>query len=79
MPLLPAFEGEINEDNAAVLRIQLHWQYKTICRSENSLFTKLKEKNINPDDYIKFIGLRTHAVMSNIPVTELIYIHSKVE
>eukprot|EP00828_Plagiopyla_frontata_P032009 TRINITY_DN41804_c0_g1_i1.p1 TRINITY_DN41804_c0_g1~~TRINITY_DN41804_c0_g1_i1.p1 ORF type:complete len:372 (+),score=54.94 TRINITY_DN41804_c0_g1_i1:472-1587(+) len=77
LPLLPAFAGEINDETAGVLRIQLHLQYETICRGEYSLFERLKKQKIEPRQYIKFIGLRTHDQMNNIPVTELIYIHSK--
>jgi phospholipase D1/2 len=33
---------------------------------------------INPKDYIRFYGLRTHAVLNNTPITEIVYIHSKL-
>jgi len=38
-----------------------------------------KDPNIkNSDDYISFYGLRNHAIMNGKPVTEIIYVHSKV-
>jgi phospholipase D1/2 len=38
-----------------------------------------KDPNIeNPEEYISFYGLRNHSVMNGKPVTEIIYVHSKV-
>ena len=30
------------------------------------------------DDYIFFFSLRTHAILANKPMTEIIYVHSKI-
>ncbi|CAG9331727.1 unnamed protein product [Blepharisma stoltei] len=78
IPLLPAFEGSVDDPAASVLRVQLYWEYQTICRGANSIYTQLKEKVPNPEDYISFYSLRTHAVLNDWPVTEMIYIHSKL-
>jgi len=78
LPLLPGFEGEVDDPKAAVLRIQLYWQYQTICRGGHSLYEELAKKNIDPDQYIKFYSLRQHGKMNGTPVTEIIYIHSKL-
>ena len=78
MPLLPAFEGSVEDQAAKVLRVQLHWEYATISRSPQSLFSRLREAGIEqPEDYIGFYGLRTHALMDK-PVTEIVYVHSKL-
>jgi len=77
MPILPGFEGEVYDDSAAVLRVQMHWQYKTICRGPSSIYKQLEAEGINPKDYISFYSLRTHSVLGETPVTEMIYIHSK--
>lgn len=42
MPLLPGFEGDITNVQSRALRIQVHNQFYSINRSENSLFTKLR-------------------------------------
>lgn len=76
LPLCPGFEGDVR--TAAVLRIQMFWQYMTISRGENSLFVQLENNGIDPDDYIHFFGLRNHALLNNRPVQEIIYIHSKM-
>ena len=86
MPLLPGFEGNVYDPTATVLKIQLDWEYKTICRSDNSLIHQFRKKGITPNEYISFYGLRNHAIIKplgddinfeGIPVTEIVYVHSK--
>lgn len=76
MPLLPAFEGSVDDPAAAVLRVQLYWEYQTI----KSMYEQLRQSGMeDPTHYIAFYGLRTHAVMpEGRPVTEIVYVHSKV-
>ena len=81
LPLLPAFEGSVDDSSAAVLRVELYWEYATICRGANSLLEQLKsDPNISdPGQYISFYGLRTHATApTGLPVTEIVYVHSKL-
>jgi phospholipase D1/2 len=81
MPLLPGFEGYIGDPAATVLRIQMHWQYQAISRSENSLFQRLLKEGFSRNDidrYVYFFGLRKGEVLNKIPVTEIIYVHSKL-
>jgi phospholipase D1/2 len=60
--------------------VQLHWQYATISRGATSIRQQLlSDPNISdPDDYISFYGLRTHGVIGGKPVTEIVYVHSKL-
>mmetsp|Transcript_7368 Transcript_7368/g.13688 ORF Transcript_7368/g.13688 Transcript_7368/m.13688 type:complete len:1034 (+) Transcript_7368:1283-4384(+) len=79
MPLLPAFEGAVDDPSASVLRIQLHWEYRTIIRGENSIYNQLYNYGIlDPEQYIKFYGLRTHTLLNGVPQTEIVYVHSKL-
>lgn len=83
MPLLPAFEGNVDDPNAAVLRIQLYWEYMTISRGKESIYKQLEaEPSIGSlekaKEYIKFYGLRTHAELGGKPVSEIVYVHSKL-
>lgn len=32
MPLIPGFAGELDDPEATLPRVIMHWQYKTICR-----------------------------------------------
>jgi phospholipase D1/2 len=78
IPLLPGFEGDVREEKSAVMRIQLYWEYWTICRSSKSLFKRLA--HVKPlDQYLQFYSLRQHASTSEkLPLTEILYIHSKL-
>lgn len=80
MPLLPGFEGDITDrKNTIPLRVQVHNQYQSINRGKNSLHARLSHlPNFNINNYIFFFGLRGHAVLNKKPVTEIIYVHSKL-
>ncbi|CAD8108230.1 unnamed protein product [Paramecium sonneborni] len=79
IPLLPGFAGEIDK-NSQVMKVQLHWEYMTICRGKNSILDALKNDDNIPDprQYIEFYSLRTHSKILDVPKTEQIYIHSKL-
>ncbi len=51
--------------------------YKTICRGERSILGQLKSIG-NIEDYLGIYCLRTHGLVSGLPATEIVYIHSKV-
>ncbi len=62
LPLLPGFAGEITSDESVIMKIQMHYQYKTICRGNTSLLCQLEDMGIaDPSQYIQFYGLRTHS------------------
>ena len=58
----------------------MYWQYNTICRNSNkqSLLERVAAITDRPEDYIEFYSLRNHGMLNNNPVTELIYIHTKL-
>ena len=77
IPLLPGFAGEPEE---GTIQIILGHTYAGICRN-NGLSIIEELSSIMGDkwkDYIGFYSLRGHGVLNGVPVTELIYIHSKV-
>lgn len=76
--MLPGFEGEVAE--SATLKLILKYTYKTISRNRGfSLIEKLYQLMQDKyEDYIQFFSLRTHAKINEVPITELIYIHSKM-
>uniref|UniRef100_A0A0K0EG49 Phospholipase n=1 Tax=Strongyloides stercoralis TaxID=6248 RepID=A0A0K0EG49_STRER len=78
IPLLPGFEGELSSNASPTsLHTVLHWTMVSIDNSEMSLYHCLRNRAINPDDYISFCSLRTHSVLWGRMVSELIYIHCK--
>jgi phospholipase D1/2 len=78
IPLIPGFAGELDDPDAVIPRVIMHWQYSTICRGENSLFARIAALNVKPSDYIQFFGLRTHGIVADHPKTEIVYVHSKL-
>jgi len=79
LPLLPAFEGDITcEKTGNALRTILHFNYISICRDGNSIFKQIEACGINPNNYISVCSLRQKGELLGTPVTELIYIHSKL-
>lgn len=79
IPLLPGFEGDISTGGGNALQAIMHFNYRTMCRGENSILGQLKAELGNQwINYISFCGLRTHSVLEGNLVTELIYVHSKL-
>ncbi|KAF6141252.1 hypothetical protein GIB67_024336 [Kingdonia uniflora] len=81
IPLLPGFQGGLDDGGAASVRAILHWQYRTICRGQNSILHNLNDL-VGPrtHDYISFYGLRAYGqLFEGGPVaTSQVYVHSKV-
>ncbi|XP_053671611.1 phospholipase D2 [Anopheles nili] len=79
MPLLPGFEGDVGGATGISLRAITHWNYASISRGKSSLLARLQAAGIEkPGEYISFHSLRTNSMLNGIPVTELIYVHSKL-
>ncbi|RXH82202.1 hypothetical protein DVH24_036543 [Malus domestica] len=81
IPLLPGFQGGVDDGGAATVRAIMHWQYRTISWGKHSILQKLKVKlGTKTHDYISFYGLRTYGrLFEGGPVaTSQVYVHSKV-
>ncbi|KAK3160706.1 hypothetical protein QOZ80_1BG0063280 [Eleusine coracana subsp. coracana] len=81
IPLLPGFQGGIDDGGAASVRAIMHWQYRTICRGPDSIFKNLYDViGSKANDYISFYGLRAHGRLGDGGplVTNQIYVHSKL-
>ncbi|KAI3459247.1 hypothetical protein Pfo_015910 [Paulownia fortunei] len=81
IPLLPGFQGGVDDSGAASVRAIMHWQYRTICRGHNSILHNLYDL-VGPrmHDYISFYGLRAYGrLFDGGPVaSSQIYVHSKI-
>ncbi|KAL2941082.1 Phospholipase D zeta 1 [Bienertia sinuspersici] len=54
-------EGGMDDAGAATVRALMHWQYRTICRGDNSMLCKLRaELGPKTEEFISFYGLRTY-------------------
>lgn len=79
MPLLPGFEGDVGGTSGNAVRAITHWNYSSINRGQYSLISRLISAGVeDPFQYITFHSLRTHSVLNGTPITELIYVHSKL-
>ena len=78
IPLLPGFSGTPGE--SSTINCILKYTYQSISHNKGmSLLEKLKKKmGDEVNKYIFFYSLRNHGTIKGIPVTELIYIHSKL-
>ncbi|UJR16391.1 hypothetical protein I4U23_003294 [Adineta vaga] len=72
LPLLPGF------DNVNAVQAVLYFIMRSITKGEQSLFKRLENAGVPPDDYISFYGMRAHDVLMGVLVTEIIYVHSKL-
>lgn len=81
IPLLPGFQGGLDDSGAASVRAIMHWQYRTICRGSNSILHNLNDlMGSRMHDYISFYGLRAYGrLFEGGPIaTSQIYVHSKI-
>lgn len=92
IPLLPAFEADLEQQTGRVMQVQIGLENSTIGLGPQSLLQRLKQYTSTPENYVMICGLRRfqerYSAFSGspgglgaqlpIPVTNLIYIHSKV-
>nr|XP_027114761.1 phospholipase D zeta 1-like isoform X1 [Coffea arabica] len=81
IPLLPGFQGGLDDGGAATVRAIIHWQYRTISRPKNSILDNLYSLlGDETDNYLSFYGLRNHGKLSDggPVVTSQVYVHSKL-
>ncbi|XP_065841393.1 phospholipase D1-like [Oscarella lobularis] len=80
LPLLPEFEGQIGEPSGRTIHAITHWNYTSLFRGGSSLFERIQaiDPSLDPRNYFMVFGLRNHALLKAEPVTEIIYVHSKM-
>jgi phospholipase D1/2 len=66
--------------HAMKAKVVMHYEYATINRCLESMFTQLKFRApaINISDYIDFFSLRNWGIINNKVVSEQIYVHDKL-
>ncbi|KAI3848099.1 hypothetical protein MKX03_035768 [Papaver bracteatum] len=66
IPLLPGFQGGVDDTGEPSVRAVMHWKYRTISRELNSSLHNLYDM-IGPraNDYISFHGLRAYGRLSD--------------
>ena len=75
VPLFPNMPGVLKKGGVHSMMAILSYQY----RSFSHLNAKLKEAGISDtSEYIRFFSIRKHGILSSRPVTEMIYVHTKL-
>jgi phospholipase D1/2 len=80
IPLMPGFESTVDSQDGSSVRLIMQCQYRSISRGPHSIFGKLKNAGIEPEDFIQFYSLRNWGKIGKEEglVTEQLYIHAKV-
>ena len=78
IPLLPGFSGTPGE--SSTVNCILKHTYQSIAHNQGMSLLELLYKKMGEDinKYIFFFSLRNHGIINNVPVTELVYVHSKL-
>lgn len=67
IPSIPGFAGDLREDAAIGTRAIMDYQYKSICRGENSIFGQVRAQQVDPTKYIFFFNLRSYDRLNTTP------------
>ena len=67
IPCIPGFAGDLRSDAAAGTRAIMDYQYKSICRGEESIYGKLKAAGVDPTKYIFAFNLRSFDRINKTP------------
>ena len=60
IPSVPGFAGDLRSDGATGTRAIMDYQYKSICRGEESIFGKIRAAGVDPEQHIFFFNLRSY-------------------
>lgn len=64
---VPGFAGDLRSAAAAGTRAIMDYQYKSICRGEHSIFSRIRAEGFNPEDYIYLFNLRSYDRLNVTP------------
>ena len=67
IPAIPGFAGDLRDNAAQGTRAIMDYQYKSICRGENSIFEKIKAQGVDPTKHIFFFNLRSYDRLNKTP------------
>ncbi|CCU81533.1 phospholipase D1/Phospholipase D/PLD1/SPO14 [Blumeria hordei DH14] len=79
IPLMPGFQNTVDEPEGTSVRLIMQCQFRSICRGEGSIFGRLRNQGIHPQDFVQFYSLRSWGRIGpkKMLVTEQLYIHAK--
>jgi phospholipase D1/2 len=60
IPAIPGFAGDLRDNAAAGTRAIMDYQFKSICRGDESIFGRIKAQGVDPEKHIFFFNLRSY-------------------
>jgi phospholipase D1/2 len=67
MPAIPGFAGDLRDNAAMGTRAIMDYQYKSICRGEESIFGKVRAAGYDPQKYMFVFNLRSYDRLNKTP------------
>lgn len=79
IPLMPGFQNTVDSQDGTSVRLIMQCQFRSICRGDSSIFSRIRAEGVEPEDYISFYSLRSWGKIGPTKqlVTEQLYIHAK--
>jgi len=60
IPAVPGFAGDLRDNAAAGTRAIMDYQYKSICRGEHSIMSRIEAEGVDPKNHIFVFNLRSY-------------------
>ncbi|KAJ5232106.1 hypothetical protein N7468_005062 [Penicillium chermesinum] len=70
IPAIPGFAGDLRDNAASGTRAIMDYQYKSICRGEDSIMGQIEAAGVNPKDHIFVFALRAYDRINYTPALE---------
>ncbi|KAL2002201.1 hypothetical protein VTN02DRAFT_424 [Thermoascus thermophilus] len=67
IPAIPGFAGDLRQDAATGTRAIMDYQYKSICRGENSIFGQIAAQGVDPRRHVFVFNLRVYDRINKTP------------
>ncbi|KAI0198117.1 phospholipase D/nuclease [Astrocystis sublimbata] len=67
IPAIPGFAGDLRDDAAIGTRAIMDYQYKSICRGEDSIFGRIRAEGVDPTNHVFVFNLRSYDRLNKTP------------
>ncbi|KAJ5540432.1 Phospholipase D/Transphosphatidylase [Penicillium frequentans] len=70
IPAIPGFAGDLRDNAASGTRAIMDYQYKSICRGEDSIMGQIAKAGVDPKEHIFVFALRAYDRINKTPALE---------
>jgi len=67
IPSIPGFAGDLRDDAAMGTRAIMDYQYKSICRGDNSIYGQIRKEGVDPTKHVFCFNLRSFDRLNKTP------------